>query len=111
MKPMLDTNGKFYHIFMLFWFISITLIVLGSFMGKLRFGYGLGDLLYVLLTIGILLVFGGVYLYDRFKGLNLLDSPIHTYVIIFCTLVLVFLILKITILRGPESSWDGRIIF
>lgn len=58
MKSMSIINEKTYHTFMVLWIVIIVLIALGSFLGKFRFGHGLGDLVYIFSALGLLLLLG-----------------------------------------------------
>lgn len=52
---------KVYHVLMIIWFLLICSISFGNWIGKIRFGLGLGDLVYqVVLALSIIIV-GTVY--------------------------------------------------
>ena len=111
MEGIIKITKGFYHTFMAFWFLFLILIALGNWTGKLRFGLGLGDFFYQILIISVLIIVGMFYIYNLNKSSLLIVSNYRFYLILGCLLYLIFIILKLTILRGPESSWDGRIFF
>ena len=105
----MQISKNFYHIFMGLWFLSLTLIAIGNWSGKIRFGLGLGDIFYQLIIIGVLLIMGAFYVFNLYKPSYLFNQ--RFYLIIGCLLFFIFIILKMTLLRGSASSWDGRIFF
>lgn len=106
---MISYNSNIYRFFMIFWLISVLLIIIGSLWGKITFGYGLGDFIYLFPTIAVLLIFGIIYITDMFK--NILTPSNRTYMLVLCALVLTAILLKITIFRGPEYSWNGQFFY
>jgi len=98
-----------YHIYMLLWFIINILIAFANWIGKLRFGYGLGDLIYIGLIGLVIIIVGTYYITDLvFKFDKKEFSKSNIIVSIFS---LLFILLKVTLLRGLESRWDGNIFF
>ena len=97
---------------MILWFILNVLIALGNWTGKIRFGLGLGDLVYMV-VIGLAVVLVGVYYYRDLKigSESDLISKSNLFVMTICFIFLVFIILKMTYWRGLESRWDGKIFF
>lgn len=101
-----------YHFFMILWFVSCALIVISSYNGILRYGLGIADGLFDMF-IGIVVIGIGIY-YIRDVLLNRNANSItqsNWLVALSCLLFIVFVILKFTVLRGPASSWDGKIFF
>ena len=96
---------------MVFWFLSLVIIEIGDWTDKFRFGLGLGDMIYSAIIIIALLIGGIYYLTDFYKSPSPLLSKHNLIVLALCFVFLVFIVLKMTLLRGGESSWDGRIIF
>ena len=94
------------------WFVLNLLIGIGNWTGKIRFGLGLGDLIYMVI-IGLAILFAGIYYLRDLKLYpgELLISKYNLMAMILCLAFLAFLILKMTYLRGWESRWDGRIFF
>lgn len=83
----------------LLWTLTISSLI---FIGKLTFGHGIGDIVYLILLVLLLLVFG-YFIYRNEK----LNRPI---ILIVFMLVSVLLIgLKITIWRGSEYPWNGEL--
>lgn len=81
---------------------SILVIILTLF-GNLTFGHGLGDLRYIFIvailiaSVTILKVLG-----RKREELN--------WVVFFAAIgIMIFIVLKITVLRGPEYSWNGKL--
>ena len=58
MEGTIKIGKSFYHIFMVFWFLSLILIAIGNWSGKLRFGLGLGDFFYQVMIISVLVIVG-----------------------------------------------------
>jgi len=95
---------------MLLWFIINILIAFAIWIGKLRFGYGLGDLIYIGLIGLVIIIVGTYYITDLvFKFDKKEFSKSNIIVSIFSFLL--FILLKVTLLRGLESRWDGNIFF
>ena len=78
-------------------------IVSGSLLGYLSFGYGLGDIMYLIITAILWIIITILVLVNR-KAEKSSSLVILTVTMIIC---IVFLILKITIDRGPEYRWNG----
>jgi len=97
---------------MTFWFIVNFLILIGSLNGNIRFGLGLGDLIYVGIVGGITLLVGIYYLIYRKKSSDsshLTKSDV--IVMMFCLSFTLYIILKMTYLREIMSKWDGQVFF
>ena len=73
--------------------------------GRLAFGYGLGDLLYLLILWGITIVYVILFLVTRNKS----DAKLIINVIF--TIPVVWIILMATVWRGVEYSWNGEIFY
>lgn len=82
-----------------------TAIGILNVMGKLTYGYGLGDVFYFAghIAITVLLVMSALYFIKH-------QRPIKTinWMLLCLTLINV---LQVSILRGTEMPWDGRIFF
>ncbi len=99
MNQIININNRIYHSFMIFWFLSLSLIVLGSLKGTIRFGHGMGDLIYVMSIVALIVIFGLIYIYDLYRGVPFLKLISNKYIIAFCTALLFLVLLKITFLR------------
>lgn len=105
-------NKSIYHSFLILWFILNILIAIGNWTGKIRFGLGMGDLIYMGI-IGLAIIIVAIYYYRdlRVSDNNEALSKSNLLIMIFCLIFLIFIILKMTYWRGLESRWDGRIFF
>lgn len=86
---------------------TFLLIVVLAFSGSIRFGNGLGDILYVgiaALAFLILLIFTLSFHLSRKAS-----SADYTKLLLIFSTVLIYLIYRFTIGRGPEFSWNGQI--
>ena len=85
--------------------ISFSILSILSIGGRVRFGHGLGDMIYHLfIYLGVLLSLIH-FVYFRKKGGN------HAYV--FTALLIAFfvlVILKMTLWRGSEYAWNGKVL-
>ena len=116
MKPRLvriktmTINRYVYHTVMTLWFVAIILIMVGNWKGRIRFGLGLGDFLYLGIMAAAICV--GAIIYIRsISSFKFYHSKWNIFFFLSCIFFLTFILLKITIFRGGESTWDGRILF
>ena len=72
-------------------------------LGYLSFGYGLGDIMYLIITAILWVIITILVLINR-KTVKISSLAILTLTMIIC---IIFLISKITIFRGPEYRWNG----
>lgn len=82
-----------------------SILTIFSVLGRIRFGHGLGDIIYhPLIYLGIILsVINFTYFRKKqSQGAYITSSLLATF------FILIFL--KMTIWRGPEYSWNGDII-
>lgn len=93
---------KYYAIILLGIFILFSA---NGVIGRLAFGYGLGDLFYLLILWGITIIYLIAFLINRNKSKRLLVTNL-----IF-TIPLIWIILMATIWRGSEYSWNGEIFY
>jgi energy-coupling factor transporter transmembrane protein EcfT len=93
--------NKISYFFFLIFFIMITICTLS---GYFTFGHGLGDIFYLILgfIITVLLTIFFIISIRKSKNLSL------TFSIIILLTILLF-ILKLTVLRGPEYPWNGKL--
>lgn len=74
------------------------------FHGRMRFGYGLGDVFYYIVLWLATIFYIAIYIIIRTDN----SESSYFFPPIF-TIVAVFLILKMSIWRGSESPWNGDI--
>jgi hypothetical protein len=96
---------------MFIWFAINVLIIYWNWTGAIRFGLGLGDLIYFGVSIIAVFIIGIYYIHDCFNNQSEYVSKHDLKLIVICILSLLFIFLKMTILRGTESKWDGKIFF
>lgn len=111
MKDLIKINESFYNIFMGWWFLILILIAIGNWSGTIRFGWGLGDIFFQFIILGFLIIMGVFYVFTRYKASISLTFNQKLLTILVCLLFLVFIILKMTYLRGSASRWNGQIFF
>ncbi|MDX5435898.1 MAG: hypothetical protein LPK03_01815 [Pontibacter sp.] len=87
---------------------SVSVIVL-NFKDKIRFGLGLADIFIDAIILLGILIFNIVYFYSS-KPNNLLTGK-RKVIIASSFVFIIWVFLKMTILRGGESSWNGQITF
>lgn len=75
--------------------------------GLIAFGHGFGDVVYLLLSIFICMLFAGFYPYIGSSGFGNWYLPLS----ILITMSFILLCLKATVFRGPEYSWKSHGIF
>lgn len=88
--------------------IIVASIIIASFLGDgIRFGMGLGDIFYLAgftLSIPTTII---VYMILAKKGINSRVWILKT----ICLVLLLFILLKATLYRGPLSPWAGKVFF
>ena len=93
-----------FSILFLVWILSMLTLIL---CGKVTFGHGIGDLLYLFLLVIFLIVF----LFFFFSNLKRkIKMPILISFLTFLIIMLLFT-LKMTIWRGVEYPWNGQIFY
>jgi len=108
----LTIKKKYYHIFMIAWFILNVMIIIGLLLSKIRFGLGLADIIYIPILGGVVLIVGVFYLIRirRSSTPKYLTNK-DIVLALLCLAFSIFIILKMTYLRGIASQWDGRVFF
>jgi hypothetical protein len=101
-KNMLSKQITYRAIYFIWALVMLTIFCL-NLKGIVHFGYGMGDIFFGLAILCVTIIIG--ILFFIFK---LADRKV---LIFFCLLTLIFFILKLTILRGGISPWNGRIFF
>ena len=84
--------------------VILTLIAVVQIDGKIRFGYGLGDIVYYALNFLALTVYTLYYIFTK-DNYKILNRVFPILALIFC----IYMILLMTIWRGHESRWNGKI--
>lgn len=85
--------------------IVLFLICFLSIKGKVTFGYGLGDVFFI---IGIVIISTLLLIITTYLSIEMI--PI-TYLTLGPSALLLFTILQITIFRGPALPWNGKVFF
>ncbi len=80
--------------------IWTSLVAIGILMGRLSFGKGIGDTVYLIFLIIVFLI----CTYIHFK--KVLPEKILRFILIA---IMVLLTLKLSIYRGMENPWNGSI--
>ncbi|MEJ8804547.1 hypothetical protein [Pontibacter sp. H249] len=96
-------------LYLMFWNSFLTTIIILSWSGKIRFGLGLADALIDALIVAVMIVVDLAYFLST--RTSSIMSGKGKQVIWFSIAFAVWVALKMTILRGGESSWDGQIFF
>lgn len=89
--------------FILYICVFTTLFIIGGFFitGNMTFGHGLGNLYYLLYLVLIIILFLITYIVK--------DKFFRWIILILISVILTFLILKLTVFRGGEYSWNGNL--
>ncbi|NLR95148.1 hypothetical protein HGP29_28395 [Flammeovirga sp. SR4] len=74
-------------------------------MGKITFGYGLGDIFYLPILYVITFVYIITFSINRKKDKQLLITNT-----VF-TIPIIWIVLSVTLWRGPEYSWNGELFY
>ena len=111
MNNVLEFCKNLYRPFMIIWFILMFFIILCKWTSKIRFGHGLGDVYYFFLMIAVILSVGILYTIRLKSIIDFHVKKIDLIIGFFCLVFLIYILLKISFLRGNESSWDGTIFF
>lgn len=94
-----------YNILFYFYLIFSVILVASCLNGYLSFGNGLGDLYYLIFNTVVLLIAVIIYfLKNPVSGKTNYYKTFGTFLIVFTILIL---ILKLTVLRGPEGQSAG----
>ena len=91
-------------------FIYILWVLLVTFLnlrGNIAFGHGLGDLYYLMSILFITLII--ILFYLRIIGKKYANRNVIYLFIIYLVMVILFYCLKLTLLRGAEYPWNGKI--
>lgn len=93
------------------WFLSLLMlaIIVLCLNGKIAFGNGLGDIVFVLGIIACLLISVGINLYFIINKTKVKNSKLLNFSLYFFSLILIYYFYAFTIGRGMEYQWDGNI--
>lgn len=98
------------HVTVILSYIMLISVIVFNWQGRILFGLGLADIVYCILIFLSLVV--GTILYVRSLRSNIeYLSTGDKYLIAACILFDIFILLKISILRGPAAPWDGNLFF
>lgn len=98
---------KFSRIVFLIYLLWVLSVVFLNLRGDIGFGHGLGDL-YYLMTVILFTLLSVVFFLRIAK--EKYDSRKLIYLFVFYLLIIiVFYCLKLTLLRGAEYPWNGRL--
>ena len=86
------------------WLLAVSILNL---IGSITFGHGLGDLYYLACLI-ILSIILFSYYHGVLRKRTSMNWGIFIYIGIVSA-VTIFSVLKLTIWRGPEFPWNGRL--
>ncbi len=108
-SPHLSKNLQ--NIFFAIWAIVLLLISYGNWNGKVHFGLGLADMIYFVMTLIVVFLIAVILVTSRLSNKVNLTNKNRFFIALFCLVFLVFILLKMTILRGPISPWNGNVFF
>lgn len=83
------------------WLLNLS-IGIASYFGKIAFGHGLGDILYVVAILLLSLVFIPLVILKR--------SASNFSFVVGC-IFFVYLLLNSTVFRGSEYPWNGHVFY
>ena len=107
----MEVSKNIYNVAITLWVILLLIIVYWNSKGKVHFGLGLADMLISALIIFCVVVVSAFTIYEIKNG-KMNDIHIRQkWVLFFSLIFLIYILLKMTILRGGESPWDGQIFF
>ncbi len=84
-----------------------ALFVYGCFHGNIAFGHGLGDIMYVILAVALFFVSVVWFAIISLKQKTALQKILFVFMLVLFAL----LMLKATVFRGPEYSWQNHGFF
>jgi len=98
---------KLLKVFLLIGITFFAMVILLMIVGKLTFGYGLGDLFYLFIQGAWLISLIIVFIITKRK--NKIESPYALILSFIICISILFSIHGFTIGRGSEYPWNGRI--
>ncbi len=103
-----DRIGKIVNWIVLAYLIGITIL---SWIGKITYGYGLGDLFYVFPSSALTLVHLIVILALIYRKREKAEKGLALLVGIIFLLIAVWFTYEFTIGRGVEYKWNGKVFY
>ena len=88
----------------LFW---VSLVISLSLKGSIVFGHGLGDLYYLIRLV--LLTVVSLVFYVWISKKNFSNKGIIYIFLVYLITIIVYFCLKLTLFRGAEYPWDGKL--
>ena len=85
--------------------VILVIFVILSSTGRIRFGYGLGDVFYYGFVYIVFLIYG-IYFIIKRKKLDKVNLIFPFIAIIFC----IYISLSMTVWRGTEYKWKGDVL-
>ena len=98
---MINTEKIFYYLFLLW----VVLLIVFNINATITFGHGLGDIYYLLLLFFITISISLVRVRQLKKG----NKTGMVILLMSFVIVIIFFMLKLTLYRGPEYPWNGRL--
>jgi membrane protein CcdC involved in cytochrome C biogenesis len=91
--------------------IYFLLIIAGIFLGKIAFGHGSGDLLF-LVIIGFVFIAYLIWTISYYKRPKFkVNKQSLVLPLVLFTLIALLLTYKFTLGRGPEFLWNGQVFY
>lgn len=87
----------------------MTLVALGSWRGNLHFGWGIADFVFFGLIILAIITIDVIFLLSLRTKSNLYGKQKTLFWV--SLIFLLYTLLKMTVLRGETSPWNGQILF
>ena len=84
----------------------VSFVVFLNFKGDIAFGHGLGDLYYLIFIIFLTVL--SLIFYVRIKK-NFDNKKMIYLFIVYLIVIVVSFCLKLTLFRGGEYPWDGKV--
>ena len=99
----MDRMSKIVYWVFVLWAVIIILLNLNA---NIAFGYGLGDVYYLLSLVFFLIVISVI----NFKVLRGKENHLaNIFLLLFIFVIVIAFTLKLTIYRGSEYFWNGKL--
>ena len=85
----------------------VLLVMFFNFRGDITFGHGLGDLYYLIVLFFLTLL--AIFFYTRVTKGSYNNTVVVYLFAIYLLIVIVSFYFKLTILRGAEYPWNGKL--
>lgn len=111
MRQIIEVHPKIYFFSLGIIFLFLVLVSILSWNGNLHFGEGMVDVFYCI-GMGIFALGLSIYALDRIYFRKVDSLEIKDFLVLFLyVLISLLTLLKITVLRGPMSPWNGQVFF